>query len=379
LGLLRGGHTTLHAARRRGKGRDVKSRLASTLTIAALALVSPASALAPGLEVEEVADTASMPKGAILSPDAKRFYVTNFGMANGHNITVYDAASLALVDTINLPGIVVESVLSSDGKTLFASNFSRDSVQVVDVATHKVRRELQAGLHPKILVLSKDDKTLFAANWSGASVTVVDTETGKTIRTLSVGLHPRGMALTRAGVLYVANFDGASIDVFYGDGFSRTYRLAVCRIPRHLALSPDEKTLYISCYHDSEIAALDLETEAVTHRVQVGTNPKSIEVTRDGRYVYSADYGEEAHGVSVVDTTDWKARIFTVPGMDRGSGIAVTPDGEHALVTGWYDNHVYLVGFEGRGGHPEDARKKIEGWVRHRHYHPPLESSEGSP
>ncbi len=349
----------------------------SVPSLAVVAAVSfaavPARALAPGLEVEEVADTPSMPKGAILSPDARRFYVTNFGMANGHNITVYDASSLALVDTINLPGIVVESVLSSDGKTLYASNFERNSVQVVDVATHKVKRELTAGLHPKILVLSKDDRTLFAANWSGASVTMIDVETGKTIRTLAAGLHPRGMALTRTGVLYVANFDGATLDVYHGEGLAHSYRLAVCRIPRHLALSPDDRTLYISCYHDSEIAALDVETEVVTHRVKVGTNPKSIEVSRDGRYVFSADYGEEAHGVSVVDTTDWTARSFTVPGMDRGSGIAVTPDGEHALVTGWYDNHVYLIGFEGKGGHPAEALKRIDGWVRHRHYHPPVE------
>jgi YVTN family beta-propeller protein len=339
-----------------------------------LALVpARALALAPELEVEEVADTASMPKGAVLSPDARRFYVTNFGMANGHNITVYDAASLDLVDTYNVPGIVVESAISSDGKTIYVSNFARNSVQVLDLATHKLRREFSAGLEPKIVLLSHDDKELFAANWSGASVTVVDVETGKTLRTLPVGLHPRGMALTRSGVLYVANFDGASIDVFYGEGFTRTYRLAVCRIPRHLALSPDDKTLYISCYHDSEIDVLDLETETVTHRVPVGSNPKSIEVSRDGRYVFSADYGENAHGVSVVDTSDWTARSFVIPGMDRGSGIAVTPDGEHALVTGWYDNHVYLVGFEGKGGHPEAARKRIEGWVRHRHYHPPAE------
>jgi YVTN family beta-propeller protein len=348
-----------------------RQSLAAAFALASVA--APARALAPQLEVEEVADTASMPKGAILSPDAKRFYVTNFGMANGRNITVYDAASLHLVDTYDLPGIVVESVISSDGKTIYASNFARNSVQVIDVATHKLRRELSAGLHPKIVVLSHDGKTLFAANWSGASVTVVDLESGKIVRTLAAGLHPRGMALTKKGVLYVANFDGASIDVFYGEGFTQTYRLAVCRIPRHLALSPEEKTLYISCYHDSEVAALDLETETVTHRVPVGTNPKSIEVSRDGRYVFSADYGEEAHGVSVVDTTDWTARSFVVPGMDRGSGIAVTPDGEHALVTGWYDNHVYLIGFEGKGGHPEAARKRIEGWVRRRHYHPPAE------
>ncbi len=361
--------------------------------VTATLLLSPrARALAPELEVEEVADTASMPKGAILSPDGKRFYVTNFGMANARNITVYDASTLALLDTIHLPGVVVESVLSSDGKTLYASNFTRNTVQVVDVASHHVTRELEAGAHPKILVLSRDDKTLFAANWSGNSVTVFDLSAdvakGKVVRTLSVGLHPRGMALTSRGVLYVANFDGASVDVFDTLGLSstsrepgsvHTYRLAVCKIPRHLTLSPDEKTLYISCYHDSEIDALDVETEVITHRVPVGTNPKSLEVTKDGRFVYSADYGEEAHGVSVLDTTDWTVRTLTVPGMDRGSGIAIGADGAHALVTGWYDNHVYLVGFAGKGGHPEEARKRIEGWVRHPHYRPPAEGESAGP
>jgi YVTN family beta-propeller protein len=262
-------------------------------------------------------------------------------------------------------------VLSPDGGTLYVSNFERNSVQTVDVATRRVKKEFPAGLHPKVMVLSDDGTKLFAANWSGESVTEIDTATGKTIRTLPVGLHPRGMALARDGKLYVANFDGESIDVFDGPDYGHTYRLAVCRIPRHLALSPDEKTLFISCYHDSEVHALDLATELVTHTVKVGANPKSLEASRDGRYVFTADYGEDAHGFSVVDTTDWTARIFSIPGMDRGSGIAVTPDGQHALVTGWYDNHVYLVGFEGTGGHPVEALKRIQGWVHHAHYHPP--------
>ena len=226
------------------------------------------------------------------------------------------------------------------------------------------------------MVLSADGARLFAANWSGESVTEIDTATGKTLRTLPVGLHPRGMALTREGKLYVANFDGASIDVFDGPDYEHTYRLAVCRIPRHLALSPDEKTLYISCYHDSEVHALDLATELVTHTVKVGTNPKSLEASRDGHYVFTADYGEEAHGVSVVDTTDWTSRIFQVPGMDRGSGIAVTQDGKHALVTGWYDNHVYFIGFQGTGGHPQEALRTIQAWINKPHYHPPKAPGE---
>ncbi|CAN5688270.1 hypothetical protein BH09MYX1_BH09MYX1_32310 [soil metagenome] len=332
--------------------------IAVALAVLAFSFAPPLRADAPKLELEEVADTGSMPKGVSISPDGARLYVTNFGMANGHNITIYDATTFAPQGSIDLPGVVVETVLSADGSTIFASNFTRDSVQLVDTKTHRVTREINVGLHPKILVLSRDQKTLYAANWNGNSVTVIDVTKGTIVRTLPAGVHPRGMALSQNGTLYVANFDGASIDVFKGESHSQTYRLAACAIPRHLALSPDEKTLYVSCYHDSQLWALDVATERFVHVVGVGKNPKSIEVSRDGKYVYSADYGP-SNSVSIVDTTTWTATTYTVPGLDRGSGLVVYPDGKRAAVTGWCDNHVFLIGIEGSGGHPKESIAKM--------------------
>src|ERR1700722_18274729 len=210
---------------------------ALALAVTALVCVLPSSsahAEAPMVEVQEVADTGSMPKGALLARDGSRFFVTNFGNRNGGNVTVYDVTTLKRLATLDVPGIVVESVLSPDGSTLYVSNFERNEVQAIDLAKHHVTKTFPAGLHPKVMVLSDDGARLFAANWNGESVTEIDTVTGKTLRTLAVGLHPRGMALTREGKLYVANFDGASIDVFEGPDLGHTYRLAVCRIPRHL-------------------------------------------------------------------------------------------------------------------------------------------------
>ena len=69
----------------------------------------------------------------------------------------------------------------------------------------------------------------------------------------------------------------------------------------------------------------------------------------------------DSNSVSVVDTTDWTATTYTVPGLDRGSGIVVYPDGKHAAVTGWCDNHVFLVGIEGTGGHPQQAQARMLG------------------
>jgi len=347
------------------------SGLSALATLTALSLSArPALAEPPPVEVQEVAETGSMPKGALLSRDGKRFYVTNFGQLDKKNVTIYDAHTLALLDHIDVPGVIVESALSPDGKTLYLSNFRRSSVMFVDVASKTVRHEIKTGTHPKVLVASPDGKSLFAANWASKSVTQIDTSSAQVVRTLDVGRQPRGMAMTRSGKLYVANFYGDSIDVFEGEGLAKTHRLPACKCPRHLAVSPDDRTLFVSCLNASQLHALDLASETVTHKVQIGRAPKSIDVSRDGRYVFSADYGE-SRSVSVVDTRDWTARIFPVAGMDRGSGVAVGPDGRHALVTGWYDGHVYLVGFEGSGGHPEEAKKKTRGWQFRPHHDDP--------
>ena len=333
----------------------------ASFVLALVALARPASAEPPVVEVQEVAPTGSMPKGATLSHDGTRFYVTNFGQKDTKNVTIFDAHTLAIVDQLDVPGIICESALSVDGATLFISNFLRNSVMFVDLAARKVTHEVKAGQHPKILVASPDGKSVFAANWMGQSVTQIDVATATVVRTLDVGKQPRGMAMSKSGILYVANFYGDSIDVFEGAELEKTHRLPVCRCPRHLAVSPDDKTLYISCLNWNQVHALDIASETLQHTAQVGTAPKSIAVSSDGRYVYSADYGE-SRSISVVDTQDWTSRIYPIPAMDRGSGVAVGPDGRHALVTGWYDGHVYLVGFEGTGGHPNDSKKRMRKW-----------------
>lgn len=327
--------------------------IGAALSLLATSLLAPtAAAKPPAMELLRRAETGSMPKGASLSPDGSTLYVTNFGQRNRNNITVLDAHTLASKGRIDLAGNVVESVLSPDGKTLYVSNFGRNAVEFLDLATKTVTREVKTDTHPKVLVLSPDGRSLFAANWASASVTQIDLASATVVRTLATGRQPRGMAMSRSGTLFVANFNGASIDVFKGSDLSQHTRVPACAIPRHLALSPDDKTLFVSCYTASQVHAYDVATMAITHRVLVGSSPKSLEVSRDGRYVYTADYGIETNSVSVIDTHDFTSRVFPIRGMQRGSGVVVAPDGRHAYVTGWLDNHVYMVGLKPAAASP---------------------------
>lgn len=318
----------------------------------------------PKVEVQEVEATGRQPKGAFLSHDGKRLYVTNFGeLMKKKCVSVYDAETLALQGEIDLPGEAVEAAISPDDKTLYVSSFWTHSLMFVDLATNTVTHDVKTGAHPKVVATSPDGKRVYVANWSGDSVTEIDAASAEVVKTHPTGKSPRGLTVAKDGTVYAASFYADAIEVYEGADRESHRKIDVCKCPRHLALSPDDKTLYISCLYASQIHALDLATGKVVHKAQVGSSPKSIAVSRDGRYVWSAEYGG-SRSVSVVDTTDWTARTFTVPGMDRGSGIAVGEGGEHAFVTGWYDAHVYRIGFEGTGGHPKEALAKINrGWI----------------
>lgn len=313
---------------------------------AVLLATATVTASPPRFAVQQGVETGAMPKGVTVSHDGRTLYVTNYGQLNHRNVSILDAQTLRTMGEIDLPGIAVESALSPDGRTLYVSNFRRNSVQFVDLATRSVTREVTVGSHPKILVVSHDGRRLFAANWAGASVSEVDIRSGAVVRTYAVGANPRGMAVTRNGTLYVANFSDQSLDVFDGPGRRNHRHLSrVCAVPRHLALSPDERRLFITCLTASELLTLDTRTERVTQRVPVGRSPKAVAVMPGGRFVVTADYGGSS--ATVVDTTLGTTQHIPVPGMDHASGIAASPRGHRFYVTGWYDDHVYAAGLDG--------------------------------
>lgn len=329
-------------------GRRVARALTTAFAFAgALLTAQRTDATVPRISVQQSALTGAMPKGIIASPDGRYLYVANYGQLDTRNIGVYDARTLALVSHIDVPGIVVESAISPDGRTLYVSNFRRNSVQFIDLASRRVTREVRVGQHPKILVVSHDGRRLFAANWASRNVSEVDTRTGAVVRTLAAGDNPRGMAISREGRLYIANSTSHEIEVYEGPNMEQHHRITrVCRIPRHITLAPDGSRLYVSCLSGGYLGVMNTQTERIERMIRTRSGPKANDVSPDGRYVVTADYN--GNGVTLIDTTDWSSRSLEIPTMNRASGVVFTHDGMRAVVTGWFDDHLYTVDVEGR-------------------------------
>jgi YVTN family beta-propeller protein len=297
----------------------------------------------PVLQVTANVETGSQPKSVYVSPDGSLVFSCNFGRPDRDNIRVYNADTLEQVGVIEFRGNCVELAFSPDGATMYASNFRRGVVEVIDVASRTVRGEIEVGRNPKTIVVSPDGSTLYVANYFTRSVSVVNVasmaETGR-IRT---GHLPRGMALTDDGHLYVAAFDDHIIHDFdTGDGNREVRQIHTCRFPRSLRLSPDDQRLYVSCSCCRRIQWHDLGSGRLVAMGATGENPRSIDISTDGRYVAVADF--DTSTVSLIDTVAMVSRVNAVRGADRIVGVAIRPGPNlRVYATSWNTSHLYAL------------------------------------
>jgi len=85
------------------------------------------------------------------------------------------------------------TVAAPDGKHIYVTTGRSKMVLVVDTATNKVTRSVEAGDRPWGIALSPDGKTLFSANGPSNDVSVVDLAARKVIKKIKVGDSPWGV------------------------------------------------------------------------------------------------------------------------------------------------------------------------------------------
>ncbi|MBX7196885.1 MAG: YncE family protein [Sandaracinaceae bacterium] len=307
----------------------------------------------PELSVTTRVRTGVQPKSVNVSPDGTRVVVCNFGRPDRDNVFVYDSESLAHVGTISFPGNAVETVFTHDGRTLYVSNFRENVVEVVDFGacygasaaapcTLTPRATISTGSLPKFMALSPDDSTLYVANWGDRSVSVVDVATLHETRRLHTERHPRGMVVRPDGTLLAAAFHGDVVHVFPRGASEESERFRMCELPRHLLLSPDGATMYVTCSM-GHVGFYDSHTGARLGIGSLGRNPRSIAITADGRYIGAANF--TSSDVSLVDTVDHTHRTIPVPGASRIVGLAMHPRSSpiRLYATSWDTNELILL------------------------------------
>jgi len=238
--------------------------------------------------------------------------------------------------------IVASTIVAAEqpaGGRLLVLNKEDAAFVIVNPDSGAVVGKVAVGQGPHELVVSTDGKYAFASNYGsgpapGHTISMIDIGAQKELRRIDVAplSRPHGLAFA-GGKLYftaeadkkIARYDPASdkIDWQFETGQNATHMVLPTR---------DLRTIFTSNIASDSVSAISQSGGSWTQTViPVGKGPEGIDLSPDGREVWSAHSRDGA--VSVIDVATKKVTRTIDAGTKRSNRIKLTPDGRYALVS----------------------------------------------
>ena len=241
---------------------------------------------------------------------------------------------------------------ASASNLVFVTNEFSGTLSVVDGAAGKVLGTYALGKRPRGIKLSPDGRMLYVAlsgspvappgtdeaklpppDRSADGIGEFDLASRKLVGVLRGVANPEQLAVSRAGLIYAGSEDAGAVVILDPQERKTVAAIPVGDEPEGVALSPDERFLYVAVEGENKVAVIDVAGRRVIARVPVGQRPRSIAFSPDGSRAYVTD--ELQGAVTEMDgRTHQVLRTFALPGPGaKPMGVAVSPDGAKVYVT----------------------------------------------
>jgi PQQ-dependent catabolism-associated beta-propeller protein len=127
--------------------------------------------------------------------------------------------------------------------------------------------------------------TAYVSNEKDNTLSVIDLNKMETVETIEVGMRPRGLALSHDNkLLYICASDSDTVQVMDLATRQIIKQLPSGADPEQFALHPNNKWLYISNEDDALVTVVDVDKEEVLAQIDVGVEPEGMSVSPDGKW-----------------------------------------------------------------------------------------------
>lgn len=160
------------------------------------------------------------PTGIAVNRDNTRLYTVT---KEDNALYIINPKNKAILSKVTLDAEAYSCMLSPDEKLLYISIWGGQKIAVYNTVSQKIVTEITTQDHPNELLLNKKGTWLFAANANDNSVSVINTVTNKVVESINTALYPthltgsttNGLALSAdEKTLYIANADNNCLAVF---------------------------------------------------------------------------------------------------------------------------------------------------------------------
>ncbi len=216
---------------------------------------------------------------------------------------------------------------------------------LIDSAYAQTDAEINAiDLSPSSLVISSDGNRLYVAEQTAEQFALVDVEKGEVVKTLSLPAESTGLALSAddrtlyitcaepAGRVCVLDTQSLEIIKTIPAGYG------VCSP----VLSPSNERLFLCNRFENTLSVFDLQTNDPIIQIPLAREPIAAVLTHDGRFLFVAHhlpYGPSdadfiSATVSIVDAMQFKVvkEISLLNGSTNMRGICISADGRYVFV-----------------------------------------------
>ncbi|MEC5215433.1 YVTN family beta-propeller protein [Actimicrobium sp. GrIS 1.19] len=221
---------------------------------------------------------------------------------------------------------------------------SRDAtVSLIDQDTFKEIDTFSVGKEPHHLMATPDNKSLIVASATGDQLIFLDPVTGRIQRSIKDIADPYQIGFSPDQKWFVANALRLDrVDIYHYDGrdMKLAKRIALPKLPSHMAFTADSSTVFITQQGSDQISAIDLATQAVKWTMPVGKLPAGIALTPDGQYLLVGIMGSD-----YVEVIDWRKQK-TVKRIKAGAGthnFQSMNDGRHMFVSNRVSNSINII------------------------------------
>jgi YVTN family beta-propeller protein len=233
---------------------------------------------------------------------------------------------------------------------LLVLNKPEGKLLLVDPAAKKVIGEVATGNGPHEVTVSADGKLAFVANYGdqtpGESISVIDLEARKELRRVNLGAlrRPHGIVESKGKIYFtvemnkaIARYDPATdrLDWLMGTGQDLTHMLVI---------NKEQTKIFTANILSDSVGVMEPMGQGGNWHytvVPVGKRPEAIDLSPDGKEVWTAH--SQDGGVSVIDT-DTKKVMATIPALTKHSNrLKFTPDGKLVLISDAESNQVLAL------------------------------------
>jgi YVTN family beta-propeller protein len=214
---------------------------------------------------------------------------------------------------------------------VYATQLDFNQVATSTLASQTINSEISVGSIPTGVTFAQNGQTAYVTNQFSANVGVIDVKSGTQVATIPTpdGSSPFVVAVSANGKQLFIGTNGASVLVVDAKTLAITDQIPVPSVSNGFALSPDNKTMFVSSFISGTVTEFVVKTHAVVQTFTPGGAPQGMVTNKHGTELYVVN---EAGYVSLFDIASG-ALISTLSLNAGGFGAAVTPD----------DNNLYLT------------------------------------